>query len=362
MGEIMKRNSLSRSQQHWRVRPVQDFIKSELVSDTFSTTSTGDTTTTTTVRLVVMSDKGKKPERPTFTKFWKKSDSEDPSKQLTFVPYDDKKHDSFSKRQDESNSLIPSFEGVTTASKKKGKKDKSKGSSKHKGSGSSGGDDAGEEEGGDEVDDDNDYNEAEGQQAAAESSSAARAQNRRAQVRRAQLQHRQRKANYIQQLESDISALNRNIEDAELERRMLEHENAAMRQSISSSADLAATAYQHPSQQQQQQYMMDPNAYAQWDDAAAAAAVVAQGYEHDPAAYLAAGDGSAYDVQFAYGDEQWGIPGGVVDATTTGAGLGSEEWDEEAAAAASADPSQYAGDYGAYFDHQSYYDGREGGH
>jgi hypothetical protein len=65
------------------------------------------------------------------------------------------------------------------------------------------------------------------------SSSDNRTQARRAQIKKAQARHRQLKADYIQELESDIDRLNRNIESAEAERQALEQENIAMSQSIS---------------------------------------------------------------------------------------------------------------------------------
>lgn len=59
-----------------------------------------------------------------------------------------------------------------------------------------------------------------------------KAQNRRAQVRRAQIQHRQRKANYIKQLELDIVSIREMITDTERESNNLRSENAAIRQNI----------------------------------------------------------------------------------------------------------------------------------
>jgi len=56
-----------------------------------------------------------------------------------------------------------------------------------------------------------------------------KAQLRRAQVRKAQTQHRQRKANYVKQLETDIARIRDMIEDAERETQDLINENKAMR-------------------------------------------------------------------------------------------------------------------------------------
>lgn len=62
-----------------------------------------------------------------------------------------------------------------------------------------------------------------------ESSGKDKAQTRRAQVRRAQIQHRQRKANYVKQLEVDIAGIRESIARAERDREMILSENAAIR-------------------------------------------------------------------------------------------------------------------------------------
>lgn len=56
-----------------------------------------------------------------------------------------------------------------------------------------------------------------------------KAQIRRAQVRKAQIQHRQRKANYVKQLEVDIAGIRDMIARAEKDRQTLMNENAAIR-------------------------------------------------------------------------------------------------------------------------------------
>ncbi|KAH6634409.1 hypothetical protein B0J18DRAFT_406065 [Chaetomium sp. MPI-SDFR-AT-0129] len=56
-----------------------------------------------------------------------------------------------------------------------------------------------------------------------------KAQARRAQVRKAQIQHRQRKANYVKQLEMDVARIRETIEAAERDTRALLDENKAMR-------------------------------------------------------------------------------------------------------------------------------------
>jgi hypothetical protein len=57
-------------------------------------------------------------------------------------------------------------------------------------------------------------------------------QARRAQVRKAQVQHRQRKANYVKQLEMDVARIREMIEAAEQDTKSLLDENKAMRAQI----------------------------------------------------------------------------------------------------------------------------------
>lgn len=64
---------------------------------------------------------------------------------------------------------------------------------------------------------------------------------RRAQVRKAQVQHRQRKANYVKQLESDIAGVREQIEHAERERRTLRVENQAIRAQLTTGHGATAT-------------------------------------------------------------------------------------------------------------------------
>jgi hypothetical protein len=56
-----------------------------------------------------------------------------------------------------------------------------------------------------------------------------KAQLRRAQVRKAQIQHRQRKANYVKQLEIDVARIRDLIADAQREAQALRKENSAMK-------------------------------------------------------------------------------------------------------------------------------------
>lgn len=67
-----------------------------------------------------------------------------------------------------------------------------------------------------------------------------KAQIRRAQVRRAQIQHRQRKANYIKQLELDVGKLRDMISGAEQDVRILQMENEAIRLRLSGTVGLAS--------------------------------------------------------------------------------------------------------------------------
>ena len=68
-----------------------------------------------------------------------------------------------------------------------------------------------------------------------------RAQARRAQVRRAQIQHRQRKANYIKQLELDVSQLRDLVTVTEKETTQLAVENAKIREMIIAAGFTGAT-------------------------------------------------------------------------------------------------------------------------
>ncbi|EON97927.1 putative alanine racemase protein [Phaeoacremonium minimum UCRPA7] len=68
-----------------------------------------------------------------------------------------------------------------------------------------------------------------GGDASSDASGKDKAQVRRAQVRKAQIQHRQRKANYVKQLEVDIAGIRDMIAKAERDRETLMNENAAIR-------------------------------------------------------------------------------------------------------------------------------------
>ncbi|KAI1867461.1 hypothetical protein JX265_007263 [Neoarthrinium moseri] len=121
-----------------------------------------------------MAENQPRPDKPSFTDFWRNNESRGSPKQLTFVPY---------------NHNISGRKKCLTGNK--------------------------EETG------------------SQEEYSQERAQARRSQVRKAQLQHRQRKADYVLQLQSDINALKIDIDGIELERQMLAKENEAIRESIS---------------------------------------------------------------------------------------------------------------------------------
>jgi hypothetical protein len=241
-----------------------------------------------------MPDRGKQPERPSFLGYWKSSDSQDPSKQLTFVPYDDPRSSASTLCKP-----LPAFLVTILTDYAGGKKGK-----KHKENRES---DVPEEE-----------------------FSHARTESRRAQVRKAQIQHRQRKANYIQQLESDITTLNKDIEDVESESQRLAQENVAMKQSMYQSPHSGvypyATAYAATQSQQ-----MDPNTLSQWST---------QGFDAsaDPLSYIADGSASVQDYS------QW---------PTAANGDDDENQyylDDEAGQSG----------YGYYYDHNSYYTGYSG--
>lgn len=70
-----------------------------------------------------------------------------------------------------------------------------------------------------------------------------RAQLRRAQVRKAQIQHRQRKANYVKQLELDVSQLRDLITQAQQETSQMRRENDGIRDLLSKSEPHLQPAY-----------------------------------------------------------------------------------------------------------------------
>ncbi|KAK5990438.1 hypothetical protein PT974_08706 [Cladobotryum mycophilum] len=77
-----------------------------------------------------------------------------------------------------------------------------------------------------------------------EKSAKEKAQARRAQVRRAQIQHRQRKANYVKQLELDISELREMIAAAEAETFEMRKNNEGIRAILSAAGVAAPTPAQ----------------------------------------------------------------------------------------------------------------------
>ncbi|KAI9903164.1 hypothetical protein N3K66_002516 [Trichothecium roseum] len=70
----------------------------------------------------------------------------------------------------------------------------------------------------------------------------ARAQARRAQVRRAQIQHRQRKAEYVKQLEMDVNAYRYMIARAEAEAGVVRRENELLRRKLAEGLPVPAPA------------------------------------------------------------------------------------------------------------------------
>lgn len=93
-----------------------------------------------------------------------------------------------------------------------------------------------------------------------------KAQVRRAQVRKAQIQHRQRKANYIKQLEMDVGKLRDLIAGAERDTRQLQRENESIRLRLTGSIGVAsagpspnaAFGFQSLHHQHQQDYELAP--------------------------------------------------------------------------------------------------------
>lgn len=80
-----------------------------------------------------------------------------------------------------------------------------------------------------------------GTQDAVSETSTDKAQLRRAQVRKAQTQHRQRKANYVKQLEMDVARIRDMIEDTERDTHKLLEENKAMRARIQQAVNNKST-------------------------------------------------------------------------------------------------------------------------
>lgn len=78
--------------------------------------------------------------------------------------------------------------------------------------------------------------------AAAPDDDKARAQARRAQVRRAQIQHRQRKAEYVKQLEMDVNAYRYMIARAEAEAGVVRRENELLRKKLAEGLPVPAPA------------------------------------------------------------------------------------------------------------------------
>lgn len=84
-----------------------------------------------------------------------------------------------------------------------------------------------------------------------------KAQLRRAQVRKAQIQHRQRKANYIKQLELDVVRIREMISQTERETAALRRENEAIRTRLKGAAVAPGMVLvQVPQQLQQQQPLL----------------------------------------------------------------------------------------------------------
>lgn len=83
------------------------------------------------------------------------------------------------------------------------------------------------------------FREATGSDGEPSQSTKDKAQIRRAQVRKAQIQHRQRKANYVKQLERDVAEIRDLIATAEGDRKALRTENDSIRVRLSGSGTAA---------------------------------------------------------------------------------------------------------------------------
>jgi hypothetical protein len=187
--------------------------------------------------------------------------------------------------------------------------------------------------------------------ASTDEDSSQKAQNRRAQVRKAQLQHRQRKANYVEQLETDIDNLNKNIQNVKLEAQNLEEENHVMRQSISRVSTPMYPTFNLPPQDPSalsygmapaQGYTMGSTASDSWDMSTFQGA-------HDPNAYAGAVDPDFQDLSYPSGP--WYPDDTGADEYGADEYVGEEDDDEE-------DPTLgLSSGYGSYFDDPSYYSG-----
>ncbi|KAF3769031.1 hypothetical protein M406DRAFT_327438 [Cryphonectria parasitica EP155] len=201
-------------------------------------------------------------ERPSFTTYWRKNQEDSSARTLRFVQSDPgqpsrpdggqnkkrriKKKEEKRKRKKEANINVGHMTIATTAAPRPPPPAAAAAAAVATNSFSPG---RAEEEEGD--------GEGEGKQSARN--------KRRAQVRRAQIQHRQRKADYVKQLQSDIAGIREQIEDAEQARRSLRVENQNMRAYLSSPSSAAGSVYgseggrsrydhHHHHQQQQQQH------------------------------------------------------------------------------------------------------------
>lgn len=87
-----------------------------------------------------------------------------------------------------------------------------------------------------------------------------KAQIRRSQVRRAQIQHRQRKANYIKQLELDVVRMRENVTEIERETSALRRTNEAMRARLKQHQQLRMQTELQPEAPEQGDAMeLEPN-------------------------------------------------------------------------------------------------------
>lgn len=83
-----------------------------------------------------------------------------------------------------------------------------------------------------------------------------KAKARRAQVRKAQIEHRQRKANYVKQLEMDIARIRDLIATAQMESRVIQSGNEAMRSRLAPGSALGKLSLEPTTDTEQQQHQL----------------------------------------------------------------------------------------------------------
>ncbi|KAL6868504.1 hypothetical protein J3F83DRAFT_737343 [Trichoderma novae-zelandiae] len=159
---------------------------------------------------------GAESERPSFTSFWKR------------VKQKDKGH-----------------EGDDQKKHRKGRRAEVQDEEEEEGEEEEGGGGGAEQDESPDQHPDQDVDEATGDAAARDATAKDKAQLRRAQVRKAQIQHRQRKANYVKQLELDVSQLRDLITRAQQETSQMRKENDGIRDLISRTEPAVQPTFTH---------------------------------------------------------------------------------------------------------------------